>query len=143
MGTLFSESSLQSDCISKEMNPKQVHFFSNMFYGSNIYDSFANAQKIMEHIQYQTPQLNADNDANTNERNDYEEVNADFIRTGEPNKGDDPIIQNVNDPLILHDTTAGTIQARGISDQDGISRVYAMILSFFLSYQSLRFGPPK
>jgi hypothetical protein len=106
-----------------------VHFFSNVFYGSNIFDSFANAQKIMEHIQYQTPQLNADNDANANERNDYEEVNADFIRTGEPNKGDDPIIQNVNDPLILHDTTAGTIQAMGISDQDGISRVYATILS--------------
>ena len=108
-----------------------VHFFSNVYYGSNVYDSFSNSQKIMDSIESQTPQLNGDNDSNANEKNDYEETNKDFIRTGEPNTGNYPLIQNVNDPIILHDTNAGTIQAKGISDQDGISKVYAMILSPF------------
>jgi hypothetical protein len=105
-----------------------AHFFGNVFTGENIYYAFQNAKSIMEACK-QHPQLNTDNDSDANDIDDYDEIEYDFIRKGVITPNTPPVIQQVNDPLILHDTSFGTISASGISDQDGISKVYAVITS--------------
>jgi hypothetical protein len=103
-----------------------VHFFGNVFTGENIYNAFQNAKSMMEACK-QHPQLNTDNDSDANDIDD--EIEPGFIRKGVTTPNTPPIIQQVNDPLTLHDTSIGTISASCISDQDGISNVYAVITS--------------
>jgi len=101
-------------------------FWGHMFNGSSFYDSFISARTSVEMLYDQTPQIEANNNGLSNDKQDL--IIAQAVKIGNETKTADdiPYIGDISPPSTLNQDS-GMIYAEGVIDSDGISRVWAVI----------------
>ena len=105
-------------------------FFSFLFGGGSLYDSFVQAKKSIDGTLggRQNPQLEGNANGVGNEKGDQDVARS--IRVGDENKtaNDIPTIANVSPGQTLSSgETVAYFYAEGVLDADGISKVFAVI----------------
>ncbi len=105
-------------------------FWSQIFVGADLGDAYALASQIMTaSFSDQTPQLDVDGDLQTNEpTDDLATLDDQFIGAGTDFDPGSPTIAAVSDPIDLASGNSATLEALGVSDPDGIGRVYVEII---------------
>ncbi|MEM9530026.1 MAG: C13 family peptidase [Pseudomonadota bacterium] len=102
-------------------------FWSQVFNGASVGEAFvAAAQNTTASFPNQTPQIDADGDGVNNTTADTDAVAGLFVGVGEIDDGDLPVIGGVSAPQAATGSTA-TISASGVTDDDGIGRVWAVM----------------
>ncbi|QTA88132.1 DUF4114 domain-containing protein [Desulfonema magnum] len=103
-------------------------FWTHIFNGLDVRDAFEMAQETMgTPVEFQHPLLDADGNGVGNEPGDFDRVRNLFIGNGTTIWGDGPAIGNVSPPQTLNSTRSATISAFDVTDEDGITRVWAVI----------------
>ncbi|QTA78799.1 Peptidase C13 domain-containing protein, NHL repeat-containing [Desulfonema limicola] len=103
-------------------------FWSHIFNGSDIYNAFTMAKGAMESPdEYQHPQLDANGNGNANEQEDMDTVKNTYIGYGTKIYDDIPLINEVSEDQTIFNTNQAMLSASGVTDNDGIARVWAVI----------------
>ncbi|MEM9529414.1 MAG: putative Ig domain-containing protein [Pseudomonadota bacterium] len=105
-------------------------FWTQIFTGADLAAAYASASQIMTtSFSDQTPLADADGDANPNESaDDLTALSGVFIGAGTNFDPGAPVIASVSDPQVLADGNEAQISAFGVTDPDGVARVYAEIV---------------
>ena len=104
------------------------YFWTHVLNGLDLKHSFELAAQAMgSPTDFQHPLLDADGDGIANQLNDYTAVENAYIGSGTLYHGDGPTIDSVSPGQTISDTAAATLQASGVSDDDGIARVWAIL----------------
>ena len=107
--------------------------FSNFFWmqilnGKSVGEAYAQARTSVEGASTpQFPLLDADGNGVGNEQADLDLVANQFVGGGVNNFLDAPTITSVSAPQVINATSTATITASGVSDADGIGRVWAVL----------------
>lgn len=105
-------------------------FWGGVFNGMSVYDAYIHASNAVDAVYpLQSPLLNADGNTSANEKEDLEAVQTVFIGKGIMTAGDIPVIGSVSGAVTLQGGTQATISASNVLDLDGISRVWAIIIT--------------
>jgi len=103
-------------------------FWSNIFNGMSLYDSYLLSKDAVEYsYSSQLPLLNSDGNSTGNEINDMELIKGLKIGNGVLSADDIPVIGSISDTTTLNGETQATIFADNIIDANGISKVWAVI----------------
>ena len=112
------------------------HSFSNYFWasiynGRDIKDAFETAQNAMSitRIASQSPQITIDGNDITNEIVDINGVQNVFIGNGNNIQTGLPVISDITSHQIISDSSSAEITVSGVRALDGISQVWAQIIS--------------
>ncbi len=100
-------------------------FWGRFLVGDTFYNSFIKAKNALALAYFtQTPQIEADGDGVANESEDIDL--ARHLKVGDEYTfgGDVPVITNVSPPQTLHNSASALIFAEGVSDLNGIERVF-------------------
>lgn len=100
-------------------------FWSSVFSGASLYDSFVFGKRMM--LELQTAQVDSNGNGIPNEKADKELAHNLVIGRGFIPASDKPFISAVSGPKTIQGTTKATISASGIIDATGISRVWGVI----------------
>ncbi|QTA78797.1 Peptidase C13 domain-containing protein, LVIVD repeat-containing [Desulfonema limicola] len=104
------------------------YFWTHIFNGLDVGNAFSLAANAMkEPTEHQNAMIDADGDGITNEDEDMVIADKIFIGRGMKLQGDAPIIDRVSEDQIIFDTNSATLEAFGVTDEDEISRVWAVI----------------
>jgi hypothetical protein len=102
------------------------YFWTHIFNGLDIKDAFnLAAQAIGQTANYQHPLLDADGDGTGNETEDLTLVEEAYIGNGTIIYGDAPVIGGVSQ--TINGPSSATLSAFGVTDDDCIARVWAVI----------------
>jgi hypothetical protein len=100
-------------------------FWSSIFSGGSLYDSFVFGKRMMQ--EFQTAQIDSNGNGIAGEKADKTLAQDLVLGRGYVPASDKPFISAVSAPQILTDTTTATISASGIIDATWISRVWGVI----------------
>lgn len=104
------------------------NFWNNVFNGLDIKESFDLAVQTITHsIKDQNPLIESNGNGKANENEDYDMARNVYIGNGTVNQVEAPTIQSVSEPQIISDASNAKIEALGVTDLDGIARVWAVI----------------
>jgi hypothetical protein len=105
-------------------------FWTHVFNGERIQDAYTLAQaSTTSTFPDQNPQLDANGNGVANEQSDLDALGNTVIGLGTGDLGSRPQIDQLIVPENIVDTSTARLIATGVSDQDGIGRVYAVIRS--------------
>jgi sugar lactone lactonase YvrE len=103
-------------------------FWTHIFNGLDINEAFDLAtQSIGQATDYQHPLLDTNGNGTANEAGDFTLVENSYIGNGTEIFGDAPVITSVSDNINISGTSSATLTATGVTDDDGIARVWAII----------------
>jgi uncharacterized protein YjiK len=103
-------------------------FWTHIFNGLTLKEAFDLAtQSISQASDYQHPLLDANGNGTANEAEDFILVENSYIGNGTEIYGDAPVIGSVSEDINISDTSSATLTATGVTDDDGIARVWAVI----------------
>ncbi len=111
---------INQDCLSFSFQ-----FWSSIFSGGSLYDSFVFGKRMMQ--EFQTAQIDSNGNGIAGEKADKTLAQDLVLGRGYVPASDKPFISAVSAPQILTDTTTATISASGIIDATWISRVWGVI----------------
>ena len=100
-------------------------FWASVFAGANLRNAFSFGRDSME--KFQTAMVDADGDGIGNEKEDTLDT-ALVIGAGYTTGSAIPSIAGVPDPIILNGETSATLWASGVTAENGVSRVWAVIV---------------
>ncbi|MEM1089857.1 MAG: C13 family peptidase [Pseudomonadota bacterium] len=105
-------------------------FWTQIFSGSDLADAYGTASQVMTaSFSDQQPEADADGDGSSNEPvEDLAALAGVFVGAGTDFDPGSPIITSVTAPQTLASGNTAQISAFGVSDADGVSRVYAEII---------------
>jgi sugar lactone lactonase YvrE len=104
------------------------YFWTHIFNGVNIKDAFNLAQEAITYtVPYQHPLLDANGNGIANEEEDDALVQNAYIGNGTMIYGSAPVIAEISSPQTITDTSSALLYATGVTDADGIARVWAVI----------------
>jgi streptogramin lyase len=104
------------------------YFWTHIFNGVDIKDAFLLAKDAIGYTtEYQHPLLDANGNGTGNEPVDYSLAENQYIGNGTVIQGDAPVIGSVFSPANISGTTTFMLTASGVTDSDGIARVWAVI----------------
>ena len=104
------------------------YFWTHIFNGVNIMDAFDLTNEALGiSFNDQHPLVDADGNGVGNETEDYALISNIYIGNGTEYYGDAPVIGSVSEDQTITDTTAALLSASGVTDDDGIARVWAVI----------------
>ncbi|MFK7958568.1 MAG: C13 family peptidase [Lysobacterales bacterium] len=105
-------------------------FWTQVFVGSDIAEAYSIASQVMTaSFSDQTPQADADGDATSNEPvGDLDALTGIFVGAGTDFDPGSPVITSISEPQTLSQGNEAQISAFGVSDPDGVGRVYAEII---------------
>jgi len=104
------------------------NFWSHVFNGLDVYDSYELARNTTNyHIDDQNPQIDADGNGYANEDSDFLNSQGVFIGSGMTMQENSPKIGRVSAPEFIDQTKTAKIEAIDVVDDDGISRVWAVV----------------
>jgi sugar lactone lactonase YvrE len=104
------------------------HFFTQVFNGASVGEAFETARTITEaSFPSQTPLLDANGDGSFNAAADRALVDTRFLGNGNLDPGDRPVIASVSPAQVLASGNSATLFANGLSDDDTVARVWAVI----------------
>ena len=109
-------------------------FWSSVFSGAELYDSFVFGKQMMQ--EFQTAQVDSNGNGIPNEKADKELADNLVIGRGFIPASDKPFISAVSAPKVIQGTTQATISASGIIDATGISRVWGVISHPAFTFES-------
>jgi len=102
--------------------------WTEVFNGLDVGDAYTFAAAALgQAIQTQHPLLDANGNGQGNEPNDYAAVAGVYIGSGTGLYDDRPVIGSVSAPQIIEDTNSATLSAFDVTDDDTITRVWAVI----------------
>ncbi len=103
------------------------YFWTRIFNGDDIQKAFGFARKAMsDPVKYQDAFLDGNGDGSPNTPEDNDSARNVYIGNGTAVTGDAPIIENVSFEESP-ERNSGLLYADGVSDQDGVARVWAVI----------------
>ncbi|OQX14348.1 MAG: hypothetical protein BWK80_41920 [Desulfobacteraceae bacterium IS3] len=103
------------------------YFWTRIFNGEDIQKAFGFARKAMrDPSKYQDALLDGNGDGTANSPEDENAAGNVYIGSGTVITGDAPIIENVSFKETP-ERNSGLLYAEGVSDQDGVARVWAVI----------------
>ena len=103
-------------------------FWTHVFKGVNIKDAFELSRQAIGHTtDFQNPLLDANGNGFGNEPDDYTLVQNTYIGNGTVIHGEVPLINEVSASQTIIDTNSALLYADGVTDTDGIARVWAAI----------------
>ena len=102
-------------------------FWARMFNGDSFYDSFYQAMNGIGVTYHQNPQIDGNGNGIGNEPADLEIARALKVGNETKSAGDIPYIGSVSPAQTLNGQASARIYAAGVTDADGISRVWAVI----------------
>jgi len=104
------------------------YFWTNIFNGSSIYDSFEAASKaLFATKESQTPAIDANGNGIINEIEDKNLTKDLFIGNGTKIYGDIPVIGEISPSQTISYSNSAAIYAKNVFDNDGIAKVWAVI----------------
>ena len=104
------------------------YFWNGILNGDSIGDAFTSAQtSLASSPTPQSPQIDADGDGTSNTAADLTAVQNVFIGSGTDNFLNAPVIGSVSSPQSIDGTSTATIDALGVTDADGVNRVWAVV----------------
>jgi sugar lactone lactonase YvrE len=104
------------------------YFLTQVFNGLNVKDAFDLATDAIGHTtDSQHPLVDANGNGVSNEAEDYTLVQNTYIGNGTVIYGDAPVVGGVSDPQTISGTSSALLSATGVTDSDGIARVWAVI----------------
>jgi DNA-binding beta-propeller fold protein YncE len=112
---------------SQGTNSFSCPFWVRMFAGDSFYDSFFHAKDSVGITYPQHPQLEGNGNGIGNEKEDKDIVRSLTIGNEIKSTGDIPLIGSVSPAQTIDGVTSALIYAQDVSDEDGISRVWAVI----------------
>ena len=101
------------------------YFWTHIFNGLTVYDAFSLSEEAIS--QYQNPVLDDNANGIGNEVNDGTLASSTYIGNGTIIYGDAPAIGKVSPDQLISGTTSALLYADEVTDDDGISRVWAVI----------------
>ncbi len=101
-------------------------FWSNVFNGMDVYGALVQVSDVLEALG-QVPMLEADGDGVPNQAGDYDRVQNVYLGNGTVFSGSAPVIGSISGPQSISETNSVLLWAEGVSDSDGIARVWAVI----------------
>ena len=105
------------------------YFWTQVYQGNNLADAFTVGRETMGIlVNNQTPLLDANGDGTGNTPEDMALAQSVFIGTNTVVSGDAPVIGSVSPEQTINGTNSATLYADGVTDTDGISRVWAVII---------------
>ena len=114
--------------VSQGMVSFSNYFWTHIFNGSDVKEAFTLARDSIQYTtNYQHPRMDANGNGVSNEADDYTSAQDVFIGSGNAISGDVPVIGSVSGPQIISNTSVTSIWATGVTDNDGIARVWATI----------------
>jgi len=103
-------------------------FWTHVFNGVSVKDAFdLSSQAIGYATDYQTPLIDANGNGFGNEPEDLTLAQNIYIGNGTVIHGEVPLINAVSAPQTIVDTNSALLYADGVTDADGIARVWAVI----------------
>jgi len=104
------------------------YFWTHIFNGVNLKDSFDLAKDAIGYTtDFQNPLLDANGNGVGNEPEDGTLVQDTYIGNGTVIHGDTPVIGSVSPDQTINGTNAALLYASGVTDNDGIAHVWAVI----------------
>ncbi len=105
-------------------------FWTQVFVGGDLAQAYSIASQVMTaSFSDQTPLADADGDGNSNEPvGDLDALNGVFLGAGTDFDPGTPTITSISDPQTLSAGNQTQISAFGVTDPDGIGRVYAQVI---------------
>jgi hypothetical protein len=104
------------------------YFWTHIFNGVNIKDAFELTKEAIKYTTaYQNPLLDANGNGIANEPEDISLVQSMYIGNGTIIYGSAPVIAAVSPAQTLTNTSSAQLYASGVTDTDGIARVWAII----------------
>ena len=104
------------------------YFWTHIFNGVNIMDAFDLTNEALAiSFNDQHPLVDADGNGVGNETEDYALISNIYIGNGTEYYGDAPVIASVSEDQTITDTTSALLSASGVTDDNGIARVWAVI----------------
>ena len=103
-------------------------FWTHIFNGSTIRDAFElTRDAIGDMTQHQNALLDANRNGIGNESQDYTLVQNAYIGNGTFVQGDVPMFDSVSPHQTINNINSALLYANGVTDDDGIARVWAVI----------------
>ncbi len=104
------------------------YFWTHVLNGVNIKDAFLlSVEALASTVDHQRPQIDVNGNGIANESTDYELAASIFIGNGIDLRSDAPIIGSVTESQSVSGTSTAEIVADNVTDNDGITRVWAVI----------------
>ena len=104
------------------------YFWTHIFNGVNIKDAFDLTKEALDYsFNDQHPLVDANGNGVGNETEDYALISNVYIGNGTEIYGDAPVIGSVSEDQTITDTASALLSASGVTDDDGIARVWAVI----------------
>jgi streptogramin lyase len=104
------------------------YFWNHIFNGLNIKEAFDLTQSALQYTtDKQHPQLDDNGTGIGNEAGDGSLAQTTYIGNGTVIQGNAPVITSVSSPQMVNGTNAVLLYASGVTDTDGIARVWAVI----------------
>ena len=111
--------------ISRGMISFSNAFWTHIFNGLSLKESFDLADQSM--AEYQNPRLDDSGNGVGDEPGDGAIAQNAYIGNRTLISGARPVIGSVSDPQTINDTSSAVISASGVTDDDGIARVWALL----------------
>ncbi len=102
-------------------------FWTHMFNGLDLYNAFTLTSDSLGLSVDQTPLLEADGDGVPNQAGDFQAVQNRYVGNGTVLNSAVPVIDAVTPAQNLTDTSTAALWAEGVTDEEGIARVWAII----------------
>ena len=104
------------------------YFWTHIFNGVNILDAFDLTRAALSiSFNDQNPLVDADGNGVGNEIEDYALISNVYIGNGTEIYGDAPVIGSVSEDQMITGVASAVLSASKVTDDDGISRVWAVI----------------
>ncbi|MBW1682682.1 MAG: hypothetical protein JRJ83_14855 [Deltaproteobacteria bacterium] len=107
-------------------------FWTGVFNGQDVRTAFEHASRamgegVLSEGQHQHPLMDADGDGTANEAEDFSLTEGVFIGSGVTINPQVPLIGDISPEQLISGTTSALLYASGVTDPDGIARVWAVI----------------
>jgi DNA-binding beta-propeller fold protein YncE len=104
------------------------YFWTHVFNGLPVKDAFMLAStSIACTTDFQHPLLDANGNGTGNEAGDFTLAQGQWIGNGTVIQGQAPVIESVSDGQTINGVSSAVLTASGVTDSDGIERVWAVI----------------
>jgi len=104
------------------------YFWTHVFNGLDVFDAFTLAREAMSYTtDFQHPLLDDNGNGLGNEPQDGALAQTTFIGNGTSTSNEAPAIGAVSPHQVIHGTDSAQLYAQGVSDKDGVARVWAVV----------------
>jgi sugar lactone lactonase YvrE len=104
------------------------YFWTHVFNGLPVKDAFTLASTSIAYTtDFQHPLLDANGNGTGNEAEDFTLAQSQWIGSGTVIQGQAPVIESVSDGQTINGVSSAVLTASGVTDIDGIERVWAVI----------------